>query len=166
MTEEISSIMKLYNVTKRAAVIIYVVDTGILQVTDDGVMYKGNKLSGYKDCDGYQAYFLMGSSTPLHKIIAYIKFGVQALKHGIVTRHLDDNQDNNSFDNIGIGSPKDNWHDMPMQKQLAIMGKTNSKLTYEVRQSLALTREANKSAETKRQEAIKSWKTRRQHDQS
>lgn len=48
-----------------------------------------------------------------HQLAAYQKFGEEALYEGVVTRHKDDNPRNNKLGNILIGSPYDNYHDMP-----------------------------------------------------
>ena len=52
-------------------------------------------------------------SFAIHKFAAYILYGEEALKHGVVVRHLDGNVLNISKENIKLGSPKDNEHDKP-----------------------------------------------------
>lgn len=48
---------------------------------------------------------------PTHRFIAYLKYGEKALQEGVVTRHLNDNSLDNSWDNIEIGTPHDNYLD-------------------------------------------------------
>jgi len=48
-----------------------------------------------------------------HKLVAYHLYGEAAFADGVVIRHLDGNSLNNNFENIAIGSAKDNWMDIP-----------------------------------------------------
>jgi hypothetical protein len=136
---------------------------GKLAVDDEtGEVYlDDNLMHQCIDSDGYKMVVLDGNNVPVHKIIAYIKFGDDAIKRGIVTRHLNDCKLDNSWDNIGIGTPKDNWHDMPIAKQKMTLYKTNSKLTREWRVNQSLKREAAKSPEIKSDEARRGWITRK-----
>ena len=58
---------------------------------------------------------------PVHRFIAYLKFGEAALAPGIQSRHLDSNSLNNCPDNIAIGSGSDNQMDRnpALQKAMA-----------------------------------------------
>ena len=58
---------------------------------------------------------------PVHRFIAYIKYGDKLFEKGIVARHLDGNHLNNNFNNIEIGTQSDNKKDM---------GKDNSPKDY------------------------------------
>lgn len=48
----------------------------------------------------------------VHKLQAFSKYGREIYKDGIVVRHLDGNPSNNSWDNIAIGTAKDNSFDI------------------------------------------------------
>lgn len=160
----IGEITDEFNVTKRAATIKCLIDYNLVTFNDvGGVIYNGKLLKGYTDSDGYYSVFIMGTSIPIHKFISYIKFGDIAITRGIVTRHLNDNNADNSWDNIGIGTVKDNWYDMPVTKRKQIMAKVNSKLTREWRVNQSLMREAAKSPEIKSAEAKRGWITRRKN---
>lgn len=52
-----------------------------------------------------------------HRLQAYQKFGDEIYKEGIQVRHLDGNSLNNSFENIAIGTNKDNQQDIPFLKR-------------------------------------------------
>lgn len=56
------------------------------------------KIDGVKIC----------SRVWVHRLVAYHKFGNKIFKEGIQVRHLDGNSLNNSYDNISIGTAKDN----------------------------------------------------------
>ena len=47
-------------------------------------------------------------SFKVHRFCAYLKYGEKLFEEGILVRHLDDNPLNLSWDNIVLGSPKDN----------------------------------------------------------
>ena len=48
---------------------------------------------------------------PVHRLVAYQKFGDKIFKKGIQVRHLDEDSTNNKPDNIAIGTPSDNAYD-------------------------------------------------------
>lgn len=50
---------------------------------------------------------------PLHKLQAFQKYGDKIFEKGIVCRHLNDVKLDNSYDNIAIGTHRDNFHDIP-----------------------------------------------------
>jgi hypothetical protein len=52
------------------------------------------------------------SDVKVHRIVAYIKYGKAALESGIDTRHLNGNRQDNSWDNISIGTRKENMGDV------------------------------------------------------
>lgn len=54
----------------------------------------------------------------VHKFVAYIKFGEKAFEKGIHVRHLNSDSLDNSWDNIGIGTPQDNSLDKPAAERL------------------------------------------------
>lgn len=59
----------------------------------------------------------------VHQLQAYQKFGNELFKDGIVVRHLNDISDDNSWDNIAIGSYKDNSSDISEEKKKLMIPK-------------------------------------------
>lgn len=51
-------------------------------------------------------------SFKVHRLCAYIKFGDEVFKDGVLVRHLDDNPLNLSWDNLVLGTPQDNARDI------------------------------------------------------
>lgn len=99
--------------SKRVGIYVKYCNSGALKCDRLGNIYQKGKLKpAHIDKDGYMCTFLDGVEIPNHQIIAYLKFGKEAIKPGIVTRHLDDCKSNNTWDNIGIGTPLDNSKDM------------------------------------------------------
>jgi hypothetical protein len=56
---------------------------------------------------------------PVHRLIAYQKFGNKIFEPGIQVRHLDGNPLNNLEDNIEIGTQSENMMDIPPEKRKA-----------------------------------------------
>lgn len=57
-------------------------------------------------------------SVLVHRIQALQKFGDKIFKDGIVVRHLNGEKTDNSWDNIAIGTHKDNAMDIPKEQRL------------------------------------------------
>lgn len=55
----------------------------------------------------------------VHKLVAYQKFGKDAFKDGIVTRHLDGNSENNCPSNIDLGTQSQNQMDRDPEDRLS-----------------------------------------------
>ena len=76
---------------------------------------RGNKLKGCNE-RGYIQFSMRINDKRVnifaHRLQAYKKFGDKIFEEGIVTRHLDGNPINNSWDNIEIGTHSDNMMDM------------------------------------------------------
>lgn len=53
-----------------------------------------------------------------HRLQAYQKYGEMLYEEGIVTRHLDGDRENNSWENIAIGTQSDNMMDIPEQVRI------------------------------------------------
>ena len=53
------------------------------------------------------------SVIPLHRWIAFCKFGNRIFDEALVVRHLDGNVRNNSWNNLDLGSQSDNMMDRP-----------------------------------------------------
>lgn len=68
---------------------------------------------------------------PVHKLVAYQKFGEAALMDGVHARHLDDDATNNSWDNIAIGSMSDNMKDRSCYPITAYSGTANLRMNPE-----------------------------------
>lgn len=63
-----------------------------------------------------------------HRLQAYQKYGDKLYEDGIVVRHLNGNSLDNSFDNIAIGTYRDNTMDIPkeIRTRTAILGAKKS----------------------------------------
>lgn len=82
-------------------------------VTRHGKVYKGHVHNDYKEVT-----FIYNNKTyhcPVHRIQAYIKYGVLLYEKGIMVRHLNNNKLDNSWINIAIGTAYDNYHDIPIK---------------------------------------------------
>ena len=53
-----------------------------------------------------------------HRLQAYQKYGSKLFGDGIVVRHLNGNRLDNSWNNIAIGTQKDNAMDMPKEQRI------------------------------------------------
>jgi hypothetical protein len=72
----------------------------------------------------------------VHRLVAYQKYGEEALVAGRHVRHLDGNPVNNLADNIAIGSAHDNSMDRPKQNRVSHAAKGRQKFSPEFIQSL------------------------------
>lgn len=54
----------------------------------------------------------------MHRLQAYQKFKDKIYEDNIVVRHLNGNSLDNTFNNIGIGSPSDNAFDRPKEDRI------------------------------------------------
>ena len=64
----------------------------------------------------------------LHRLVAYEKYQDKLFEPGIVVRHLNGNQKDNSFENICIGTNKDNMLDRPFKDRLQHAIKASSSI--------------------------------------
>jgi hypothetical protein len=55
-----------------------------------------------------------------HKFISYLKFGEDAIRDGVHTRHLNDDPQDSRWENIAIGSHSDNMMDKPRSMRRAL----------------------------------------------
>src|SRR6478736_2983029 len=74
---------------------------------------KGIRLKLQLPKDGWYFKFTIriGKKLPcirVHKFVAYIKYGSVIFQKGIEVRHLDGDSHNNTYENIGYGTSKDN----------------------------------------------------------
>jgi len=76
---------------------------------------KGNQPKTYLNKDGYKQHSFRYKGKPInffiHRMVAYEKFGELLYGEGMVVRHLNNNKKDNSFDNISIGTHKENMGD-------------------------------------------------------
>lgn len=89
------------------------------------IFYNGRKGNGKLDSNGY---LLIGfrnfdgerRNVPVHRLVAYQKYGKKMFKKGIVVRHYDGNKKNNKEDNILIGTESDNRNDIKPEVRMRI----------------------------------------------
>jgi hypothetical protein len=96
-------------------------DTDQFSCDDYGCIYLNDVMLKSWVYDYYNCVAVKGYSYPIpaHKIIAYIKYGDAALSENVQVRHLNDVKLDNTWDNIGIGSAKQNMQDMSKEKRIA-----------------------------------------------
>jgi len=95
------------------------------RVTKDGKFLnpKGKKV-GYipKEICRYEYlnFIIKGKNRRIktHRLQAYQKYGDKLFEDGIVVRHLNGNSLDNSFDNIAIGTYRDNTMDIPKEQRI------------------------------------------------
>jgi DNA-binding CsgD family transcriptional regulator len=63
---------------------------------------------------------------PVHRLVAYIKYGDRVFNKNLEVRHLDGNKFNFNYENIGIGTPSQNSYDKPADTRRAIAIKASS----------------------------------------
>lgn len=99
--------------SKRVGLIVEACNSGFVTCDKEGNIYKNNQLvKEHQDYDGYRAIHIKAVEVPCHQIIAYLKYGEKSIQKGMVTRHLNSIPMDNSWDNIGIGTPRDNSNDI------------------------------------------------------
>jgi len=96
----------------------------------------GNRRALKSGKGGYLAFNIRrdnGKTWPLlvHRLQAYQKYGENLFSADCV-RHLDGNKENNSYDNISIGSTMDNWMDIPERRRVEICATANQKYNTEI----------------------------------
>lgn len=92
-------------------------------VTRYGKVYNGHVNNGYKEVT-----FVYKNKTyhcKVHRIQAYIKYGVLIYEKGMMVRHLNNNKLDNSWINIAIGTAYDNAHDIPIEKRREMIAKAS-----------------------------------------
>jgi hypothetical protein len=91
----------------------YIVNSGYENIT---IKYKDETINKIKHL-----------KVATHRLQAYQKYGNEIYKTGIVVRHLNGNKYDNSFNNIGIGTQKDNALDIPKEKRIEMARKAGTK---------------------------------------
>lgn len=96
------------------------------RVLEDGqvIGLKRKPLNLYLNKTGYLSFSIRkedknNTNLNVHKLQAYQKYGDLSIQEGIVVRHLNGNKQDNSYDNIAIGTQLENIIDMtPLQRKL------------------------------------------------
>jgi len=88
-------------------------------VSPSGRILKTNMRGGYLYF-GVRRYPETTTGVPVHRLMAYQKYGDSALADGIESRHKNGDSTNNSVDNILIGSRSDNCLDIEPERRIAI----------------------------------------------
>jgi hypothetical protein len=81
---------------------------------------KGKNISYYVFC-------FRGYKIQVHHLVAMQKFGVEWLLGDLLVRHKNDYSQDNSLDNIILGTKRDNYFDMPSEKREEYLKITHSK---------------------------------------
>lgn len=103
------------------------------KINNDGKIInpKGQIINGYakkirsNSETRYLTFRFLGKQLKVHHLVALQKFGVQWLFGDLIIRHKNDNSLDNSFDNIVLGTVKDNYYDQPKEKQLRGVSKAH-----------------------------------------
>jgi|TARA_B110000908_G_C10209949_1_gene429673 hypothetical protein len=77
----------------------------------------GKTLATLIDSRGYKKFNIRCNGNHrcirVHQLQAYQKFGSKSFEDDMVVRHLDNDSLNNQWDNLELGTHKDNMNDMP-----------------------------------------------------
>ena len=83
---------------------------------------KGEKV-GYLTSNGRVSFGIrikgLSTNIPVHRLQAFQKYGHNLFNDGIEVRHLDAIPDNNSWENIAIGTHSENMMDVPEQIRIS-----------------------------------------------
>lgn len=96
-------------------------------VTEDGVVYnRFNKCTKiHKNSTGYFCIRNWINKKPVrvsvHRLQAYQKYGDLLYQKEIMVRHLNGNKEDNSWENIAIGTARDNYYDVPESIRFRIL---------------------------------------------
>lgn len=78
---------------------------------------KGKCIAKYANSNGYYVFSIRYKTVRMnlgvHRFQAYLKYGDKIYEKGIVVRHLNGNKFDNSWNNIAIGTAKENTDDIP-----------------------------------------------------
>lgn len=107
------------------------------RVIDNLVYSSNNKLVKLrtKKQGNYKVFSVSfeGKSKPVlvHKLVAYQKYGTAVFEKGIHVHHLNNNPEDNSFNNIAIGTAQDNNLDKPVLDRIYYARQAHRKFTDE-----------------------------------
>jgi hypothetical protein len=86
--------------------------------------HKGVEINGYKNQKGYISISIKVDGNPkkcpAHRLQAYQKYGDKLYEDGLEVRHKNGIKTDNSWDNILIGTHKENMMDIPEHIRIAI----------------------------------------------
>lgn len=94
----------------------------------------GKILSMNKNKEGYYRFSFLDSdgdvrSIVVHRMVAFQKYGNELFNPGVEVRHLNGIKEDNSVDNILIGSKSDNEMDKPEEKRRNVARNAAKKLS-------------------------------------
>lgn len=120
--------------TKRQKSLLEAYNKGY-RIEKDGEAYSMHgQLNVNYDSHGYKVFYVgigerRTSKVYYHRLVAYQKYGNEIFKKGMVCRHLNGNKLDNSFDNIAIGTQRDNAFDRPQEERIshAILASNNTR---------------------------------------
>ncbi len=109
--------IKITQLSRRSDAIVLAYNKGY-KVIDGEVFYRGRKLKPYISKNSGICYLgfciklnKKPATVPVHRLVAYQKFGPTIFLHGLHVRHLDGNSMNNLDYNIGVGTASENSMD-------------------------------------------------------
>ena len=118
--------MNTKNLSKENQKILHAYNQGYyVDKVGDVFTKEGNKRTLFKRCKkgNYLAFSIKVNNcvrnVPVHKLQAYLKYGNKLFEPNIVVRHLNGISNDNSFDNIAIGTHSDNMMDMSEEIRIA-----------------------------------------------
>lgn len=104
--------------------LIYVHEKGYY-VDNNGVLLLNNIPQPVQYIKGHTNYYALAikhnnkvRKVMIHRLQAYQKYGDKIFDKTVVVRHLNGNSLDNSYDNIAIGSFKDNAQDIPKKQRV------------------------------------------------
>lgn len=111
----------------RSQTIVEIASKCLYQVTSTGEVHNGSKqlkLQIHKGATNYLVFTCRvngkKSNIPIHRLQAYLKFGDKALRAKVEIRHMDGNSFNNSWDNLELGTRKQNEQDKPVDVRMRV----------------------------------------------
>jgi hypothetical protein len=117
----IKNYFKFNKMNKINDILLIAKNKGYYADTEGNIFSSKNKIALRKSQNRYFfsiRYYGSRESIPVHKFIAYLKYGDKIFEDGIEVRHLDNNSLNNSNDNISIGTHSENMQDMPINNRI------------------------------------------------
>ena len=91
-------------------------------VSEDGILYNKRGVKVGSVCQGYHRISIKvnGKNEYIHthRLQAFQKYGYKLFEEGIIVRHFNGNPLDNSWENILIGTQKDNMLDIPEQVRI------------------------------------------------
>ena len=119
-------------------------ERGYRVVGDKVISHLGNTIKTRLTPAGYPIFSIWFNgkcrTVPVHRLVAFQKFGQKVYEKGIQSRHLDGNKLNFLGENIAIGTQSENQLDIPehiRQHAARIAGKAGAKITRELFRSVS-----------------------------